>query len=152
MSFNPYGVEYFLYQCFRVFANEIIRNLHKKKPDVRDQAFHIQEFRNPRMKTNLTQHPCSGKCTDFKEEQCATCLLSFESQADFLSGDVVVLKELNLLLTTDLITLKRFDGKYWHTDHRIGRVSGLAIRTATVAELNAKRRLSQIEHSIAEVP
>jgi hypothetical protein len=93
------------------------------------------------MKTNLTQHPCSGKCTEFTEEQCSTCLASFESKADFLPGDVVVLKNLDLLSVTDLLTLKGFDGEFWHTDHRIGRVSGLVIRTATVAEIKAKRRL-----------
>lgn len=90
---------------------------------------------------NLPQHPCAGKCTEFKEEQCSTCLVSFEPKADFLPGDVVVLKNLDLLSVTDLLTLKGFDGKFWHTDHRIGRVSGLVIRTATVAELKAKRRL-----------
>jgi hypothetical protein len=104
------------------------------------------------MKTNLTHQSCSDKCTEFKNEHCLTCQMVFEPESDFLPGDVVVLKELNLLIVTDLITLKSFDGEYWHTDHRIGRVSGLAIRTATVAELNAKRRLNQTEHSIAEVP
>ncbi|VAX44324.1 Uncharacterised protein [Acinetobacter calcoaceticus] len=24
---------------------------------------------------NLTNHPCLGKCTDFNEEQCSTCLI-----------------------------------------------------------------------------
>lgn len=91
--------------------------------------------------TNLAQHPCAGKCTEFKEEQCSTCLVSFEPNADFLPGDVVVLKTLDLLSVTDLFTLKGFDGEFWHTDHRIGRVSGLVIRTATPAELKAKRRL-----------
>jgi len=26
--------------------------------------------------SNLANHPCSGKCTDFKEEQCSTCLIN----------------------------------------------------------------------------
>ena len=25
--------------------------------------------------SNLANHPCSGKCTDFNEEQCSTCLI-----------------------------------------------------------------------------
>ena len=61
--------------------------------------------------------------------------------SDFLSGDVVVLKELDLLYVKDLITLKYFDGEFWETDHRIGRVSEKVIRSASLAELRAKRRL-----------
>lgn len=26
--------------------------------------------------SNLTEHPCAGKCTNFKEEQCGTCLIA----------------------------------------------------------------------------
>ena len=61
--------------------------------------------------------------------------------SDFLLGDVVVLKELDLLCVKDLITLKHFDGEFWETDHRIGRVSKKVIRLASPAELRAKRRL-----------
>jgi hypothetical protein len=73
------------------------------------------------------------------------------NQSNFLSGDVVVLKSLNLLSVNELITLKEFDGKHWTTDHRIGRVAESAIRTATTIELMMKRRLSPIELSLAEV-
>ena len=61
--------------------------------------------------------------------------------SDFLPGDVVVLKELDLLCVKDLITLNRFDGEFWETDHRIGRISEKVIRSASPAELKAKRRL-----------
>lgn len=61
--------------------------------------------------------------------------------SDFLLGDVVVLKELDLLCVKDLITLKYFDGEFWETDHRIGRVSEEVIRSASPAELKAKCRL-----------
>ena len=47
------------------------------------------------------------------------------NQANFLSGDVVVLKSLNLLSVNELITLQEFDGKHWTTDHRIGRVANI---------------------------
>lgn len=73
------------------------------------------------------------------------------NQSNFLSGDVVVLKNLNLLSINELFTLKEFDGKHWTTDHRIGRVAECAIRTATTTELMMKRRLSAIELSLAEV-
>lgn len=75
-----------------------------------------------------------------------------EDNTDFLVGDVVVLKGLNLLSVTDLITLQKFDGEFWTTDHSIGRVSETVIRTATTAELQAKRRLTEAEQALAEVP
>ncbi|WP_224963852.1 hypothetical protein [Acinetobacter guillouiae] len=77
--------------------------------------------------------------------------LSENNQSNFLPGDVVVLKSLNLLTVNELITLNKFDGKYCTTDHRIGRVAESAIRTVTTTELMMKRRLSAIELSLAEV-
>ena len=93
------------------------------------------------MKSNLAQHPCANKCTNFKDEQCNTCLIKGKILADFITGDVVVLKDLNILCVTDLITLKSFDGQFWETDHRIGRVTEKVIRCATPAELKAKYRI-----------
>lgn len=66
---------------------------------------------------------------------------SNNDNSDFLPGDVVVLKELDLLCVKDLITLNRFDGEFWETDHRIGRVAEKVIRSASLAELKAKHRL-----------
>lgn len=60
---------------------------------------------------------------------------------NFLPEDVVVLKELDLLCVKELITLKRFDGEFWETDHCIGRVAEKVIRTASLRELKANRRL-----------
>jgi hypothetical protein len=68
---------------------------------------------------------------------------SNNDNSDFLAGDVVVLKELDLLSVKDLITLKRFDGQFWETGHRIGRVSEEVIRSASPAELKAKHRLDE---------
>ena len=51
------------------------------------------------MKSNITKHPCANKCTDFKEEQCNTCLIPSNSTEleltsnDFLVGDVVCITE-----------------------------------------------------------
>lgn len=73
------------------------------------------------------------------------------NECDFLPDDVVVLKALDLLCVEDLITLKSFDGQFWETDHSIGRVSEKVIRSATTSELFHKRRLDEIELSIAEV-
>ena len=66
---------------------------------------------------------------------------SNNDNSDFLPGDVVVLKELDLLCVKDLITLNRFDGEFWETDHRIGRVAEKVIRSASAAELSAEMRL-----------
>ena len=93
------------------------------------------------MKSNLPQHPCANKCTNFKDEQCNTCLIKGKILADFITGDVVVLKDLDILCVTDLITLKSFDGQFWETDHRIGRVTEKVIRCATPAELKVKYRI-----------
>ena len=65
------------------------------------------------------------------------------NDCDFLPEDVVVLKELDLLCVKDLITLKYFDGEFWETDHRIGRVTEKVIRSASPAELKAKHRLDE---------
>ena len=74
------------------------------------------------------------------------------SSSDFLEGDVVVLHDLHILSVTELLTLQDFDGEFWTTDHPIGRVSEKVIRTATTAELQAKRRLTLAEQALAEVP
>lgn len=78
---------------------------------------------------NLSQQVCIDKSTPD------------ETQTNFLIGDVVVLKQLNTLCVMDLITLIRFDGQYWETDHRICRIHEDALRIATTEELKNKQRL-----------
>ena len=70
---------------------------------------------------------------------------------DYLVGDVVVLKELDILCVSELLTLIEFDGKFWITDHQIGRVKEDVIRIATPIELLMKRRLTKVEQALAEV-
>lgn len=70
---------------------------------------------------------------------------------DYLVGDVVVLKELDILCVSALLTLIEFDGKFWVTDHHIGRVKEDAIRLAIPVELLMKRRLTKVEQALAEV-
>ena len=61
------------------------------------------------MKTNIPKHPCANKCTDFKEEQCKTCLIPNNSmelesiENDFLIGDVVVYSD--VLKPSSLMTV-----------------------------------------------
>lgn len=126
------------------------------------------------MKSNISKHPCQGKCTEYKEEQCGTCLIQDRSikqwydvpshqileqseNYDFLIGDAVVLDTAVLNAT-----LKPFDGIYNVLEVYENSVCVLIdfgtltlnkkfVRTATVVELHANRRLDEIEQSIAEV-
>ncbi|MEN3978230.1 hypothetical protein [Acinetobacter sp. CWB-B33] len=38
------------------------------------------------MSTNLTQHPCTNKCSNFKEEQCNNCLIEQIEKREFDLG------------------------------------------------------------------
>lgn len=91
------------------------------------------------MTTNLTQHPCAGKCTEFKEEQCSTCLVSFEPKADFLPGDVVVFKSENAI--EQLLTVSKVEQDNVLLEGNSKFASSHLIRHATVGEMKAKRRL-----------
>ena len=37
-------------------------------------------------KTNLAQHPCANKCSNFKEEQCNNCLIEQIEKREFDLG------------------------------------------------------------------
>lgn len=108
------------------------------------------------MKSNLAQHPCKNKCTDFKEEQCKTCLIpSNPIDSDFLIGDVVVLingdddslyefSKVNTVLNAKCYIAKPRKAKMlcvWIRE----------IRPASITERNAKHRLTETEQALAEV-
>ena len=112
------------------------------------------------MKSNLPQHPCANKCTEFKDEQCKTCLVqelpsnkSFD--VDFLPGDVVVLTAAG----TKNELLEIIKHKYSNDLYRVKVLSSGAcgpiykdeIRPATTAEIQANRRLTEAEQALAEV-
>lgn len=109
------------------------------------------------MKSNISKHPCANKCTDFKEEQCKTCLVPESTQSavtatfnqKYIKGDVVVY--MNHIEFDDLRTVEAYqpENHYWLDNGRCVYESW--IRTATVAELDAKRRLSESELAMAEV-
>lgn len=71
------------------------------------------------------------------------------NQQDFLPGDVVVL--VNPTSSNDLYEIEAFQPKeyYWLVGGGITHKN--EIRPATVAELNAKRRLTNAEQALAEV-
>ena len=74
---------------------------------------------------------------------------------DFLIGDVVVLtKECRTFKSNDLFEVKNKTlTSLWtiKSEKHLILVSSKEIRTATVAELNAKRRLTKAEQALAEV-
>ena len=120
------------------------------------------------MKSNIPKHPCKNKCTDFKEEQCNTCLIptnstELESESDFLVGDVVCITEAWRPNSNNLYVFENAIGDSVQVSlfaHGISRAIAIAagfcvsienIRHATVAELQVKRRLTEAEQALAEV-
>lgn len=120
------------------------------------------------MKTNLPQHPCAGKCTEFKNEQCKTCLVrdiekrEFDlgvapdeayvkkSQSDFLIDDVV--GYIGQQMTPELRTVVAvFPNRTIISDSNNRFADGIGIRLASTAEIQANRRLTNAELSQAEV-
>ncbi|MDO7512398.1 hypothetical protein Q5M54_15230 [Acinetobacter baumannii] len=77
------------------------------------------------------------------------------NQLEFLVGDVVVLtKECRSFKSNDLFEVKNKTlTRLWtiKSENHLILVSSKEIRTATVAELNAKRRLTKAEQALAEV-
>ena len=77
------------------------------------------------------------------------------NQPEFLVGDVVVLtKECRSFKSNDLFEVKNKTlTSLWtiKSEKHLILVSSKEIRTATVAELNAKRRLTKAEQALAEV-
>ncbi|WP_114183705.1 hypothetical protein [Acinetobacter baumannii] len=77
------------------------------------------------------------------------------NQPEFLVGDVVVLtKECRSFKSNDLFKVKNKTlTRLWtiKSENHLILVSSKEIRTATVAELNAKRRLTSAEQALAEV-
>ena len=108
----------------------------KKKPDVSDQAsrnsprtqYTLNDFSEYRMDINLAQEKEPGK---------------------YMNGDVVVY--MNHIKIKDLQTVEAYqpNNHYWLESGKL--VKEADIRTATLPELFHKRRLDEIEQSIAEV-
>ena len=114
---------------------------------------------------NIPKHPCTNKCSEF---QCNHCLImanspELESNEDFLVGDVVCITEAWRPNTNNLYVFENVIGDTAQVSlftSGISKTMAIAagfcvsvknIRTATVAELHAKRRLTEAEHALAEV-
>ncbi len=149
--------------------------LKKKKPDRRNQAFSVQKTNRGNLvnKTNLAQHPCANKCSNFKQEQCNHCLVTqvekreFElglapdeayvktisveatTCSDFVKGDTVVF--IDAFMPDHLMTIHKVQGEGILLDGNHKFALAHLIRHASTVELNAKRRLSLTEQSLGEV-
>ena len=124
-------------------------------------------------KTNLAQHPCANKCSNFKQEQCNHCLVTqvkkreFElglapdeayvktisveatTCSDFVKGDTVVF--VDAFMPDHLMTVHKVQGDGILLDDNRKFALAHLIRHASTVELNAKRRLSLTEQSLGEV-
>lgn len=113
------------------------------------------------MTTNISKHPCTNKCPNFKDEQCNHCLITANSpelapiNCDFLIDDVVVKihgDDDTLYVFAMQSEINPIFGYIGEPDAERGECIALAdIRHATVAEIQANRRLSSEEQALAEV-
>ncbi|MFW1643086.1 hypothetical protein ACNPQK_11520 [Acinetobacter guillouiae] len=119
------------------------------------------------MKPNIPKHPCANKCTEFKDEQCKTCLVreiekrEFELVVapdeayvktliqEFLPGDVVVYMNHIEIDNLEIVEGYQPNDHYWLESGQC--VYKTWIRPATKAEIHANRRLSEAEQALAEV-
>lgn len=116
------------------------------------------------MKSNISKHPCANKCTDFKEEQCKTCLvpdakqwydvpnhhiLEQSEKSDFLVGDVVVF--IDAFMHDDIMTVHKVQSDGILLDGNRKFALAHLLRHASTAELKLKRRLTDAELAMAEV-
>ena len=109
------------------------------------------------MKSNISKHPCANKCPNFKEEQCNTCLVQevAHSDCDYLSDDVVVKihgDDDTLYVFAMQSEINPIYGYIGEPDAEQGECIALAdIRSASIAEVQANRRLTDAEQALAEV-
>ena len=109
------------------------------------------------MTTNISKHPCTNKCPNFKDEQCRTCLVQEVEVADsgFLIDDVVVKihgDDDTLYVFAMQSEINPIYGYIGEPDAEQGECIALAdIRSASIAEVQANRRLTDAEQALAEV-
>ncbi|ENW95755.1 hypothetical protein [Acinetobacter sp. NIPH 298] len=104
--------------------------------------------------TNISKHPCANKCSNFKEEPCTHCLISsypeIPDSSDYVLGDFVVYKD-HARIQNHLIE-SVYEVIQINEDFVVTTGAGLdllmmwdsEIRHASIAEIKAKRRLSDI--------
>lgn len=88
--------------------------------------------------TNLTQHPCSDKCSEFKGEQCGHCLI----QQEYMIGDTVVF--IDLSKPDHLMTVTQAQANGVLLDGNNSFALNHLVRHATVVEFTKGRRSHEV--------
>ena len=141
----------------------LAQDLTKKKPEARLSDFLVQKHSsgiehrsesNTPNRQKKARELRSGFSIQFRGytfmNDANLAQQEVQDNIDFLVGDVVVLKNSNS--DPQLLTIEAYQPKdyYWIEGGEL--VHQDDIRTATTAELQAKRRLSAAEQTLAEVP
>lgn len=92
--------------------------------------------------TNLTNHPCAGKCSEYKGEQCKHCLITnnTETQNSFIEGGKVVFVDTEK--SDQLMTITQVQKNGVLLDGNSNFALNHLIRNATPDEHKANKRLT----------
>lgn len=103
------------------------------------------------MKSNISNHPCSGKCTSFNGEQCSHCLIPSRSTElnhtdlhEFAIGDVVVRTDIDRNYLYEVLFVDSYSLQLQIMDQpKLGSIwlAPYEARSASTAELKEGRRL-----------
>ncbi len=89
---------------------------------------------------NLTEHPCSGKCSEYKGEQCKYCLIpNTPLTQQFIEGGKVVFMDSEK--SDQLMTITQVQKNGVLLDGNRSFALNHLIRNATTDELKANKRL-----------
>jgi len=114
-----------------------------KKPDGRDQAFQFNYLlEESNMQTNLSNQQPQGNSKDFVVGDMV--VIQNHIMGPLGSDSVFCIMKMKSDFLGDHVCMTDIDGKVWTSGTRY-------IRHASVAELNAKRRLTNAEQALAEV-
>ncbi|WP_228256875.1 hypothetical protein, partial [Acinetobacter sp. WCHAc060033] len=118
------------------------------------------------MKPNISKHPCANKCSNFKDEQCKTCLVRDIEKREFDLGvapdeaykagfkmDDMVVKisgDDNTLYVFAMYSTVHpgycYIGEPYAEDGEMAHVDEISL--ASTAEIQANRRLTEAEQAI----
>lgn len=88
---------------------------------------------------NLPKHPCAGKCSEFKEEQCKHCLIPNSTQQFIEGGKVVYIDSEK---SDQIMTITQVQKNGVLLDGNSNFALNHLIRNATPEEHKANKRLT----------
>jgi len=90
---------------------------------------------------NLSKHPCAGKCSEFKKEQCKHCLIpNTETNQEFIEGGKVVF--IDFEKSDQIMTITQVQKNGVLLDGNSNFALNYLIRNATAEEHKSNKRLS----------